>query len=235
MTDSSTPFSALPRLEAIKTLDLSVYETLKAAIMMGKLAPGQKLATAKIAEKLGVSRMPVREAIHRLAVEGFVTVKPHRGAVVTELSWRDVEEIYNIRMTLEGYAMKLAVDRVTDRQIEALETLLKAAEGKMAEGNLDEIQAIDDRFHRTLFSTCGSERLIALLTNLWDQSVYFRSVAALLRKDLSLSLRQHQELIDALRARDPARAVKAVQSHTQVARDTLVDHLKAKEAGRDTP
>lgn len=235
MTNSSEAFSSLPKLEDVKTLDRSVYECLKAAIMQGKLAPGQRLTTAKIAEKLGVSRMPVREAIHRLAAEGFVTVKPHRGAVVTELSWRDVEETYNIRMVLEGYAMKLAVDRVTDKQIETLERLLKAAEEKMAAGSLDEIQAIDDQFHRTLFSTCGSERLIALLTNLWDQSVYFRSVATLLRKDLSLSLRQHRELIDALKARDPVRAVKTIQSHTQVARDTLVDYLKAKEAERDTP
>ncbi|MCR4427233.1 MAG: GntR family transcriptional regulator [Firmicutes bacterium] len=226
MGNSVGGFAVLPRLESVKTVERSVYDSLKSAIIQARLSPGQKLVTAKIAEELGVSRMPVREAIQRLEAEGFVTVKPFRGAEVTQLSWQDIREIYDIRMVLEGYAMKLAMSQPLERKIEALESLLRTAKEKVASGDLAEIEEIDDKFHKILFSTCGSSRLEGLLRNLWEQCSYFRSVAALLRRDPLRSIRQHEELIEVLRTRDVERAVEAVQAHTQVSRDTLISYLK---------
>jgi len=216
----------LSKLDSIQTVEQIVYQRLKKAILAGSLKPGQRLVGDKIADELGVSRMPVRAALRQLEAEGFVVNEPYKGTMVTELSWRNIEEIYDIRIVLEGYAMKLIVDRVSNEQIRELEQILEAAREKAQENDIEEVQNLDDQFHRKLFAMCDAAKLTELITNLWEQCSFYRSMASILRKSPAQALEQHKQILEALKSRDAGRAVQAVQYHDSASRDNLISFLR---------
>ncbi|HEX2987736.1 MAG TPA: GntR family transcriptional regulator [Chloroflexota bacterium] len=221
------------RLETYRTLQELVYQSLREAILDGRLVPGQRLVAGNLAAELGVSRMPVREALSRLQQDGFVKATPHREVVVAGFSERDVVEIYDIRSVLEAHAAGLCAVHATPGELEQLRELVGGMQQALEDGDLERVRRLDNDFHHTLFNTCGSGQLAQLLTQLWDQCLYYRSLAVSLNRNPARSLEHHQQIVAALERHDHQNAEKWIHTHTQVARDTLLDHLRARRKSQE--
>lgn len=219
------------KVETYRTLQELVYCSLREAILEGRLAPGQKLVADALARDLGVSRMPVREALARLQHDGFVKAVPHREAVVASFSARDVEEIYDIRLVLEAHAARLCAVRATPEHLTRLRELIAAAEEAVRRGDFETAKQHDNEFHHTLFAACGSRKLAQLLADLWDQCLYFRSLAATILRYPERSLEHHRRILAALERRDPDAAEHWVRAHSQGARDVLLEDLRKQREG----
>lgn len=223
------PTTGLPafKVEHYRTLQALVYQTLREAILDGRLAPGQKLVAEALSKEMGVSRMPVREALSRLQHEGLVTAIPHKEVVVSDFSEQDVREIYAIREVLEAYAASLCATCAGPAQLARMRELLAEQEAAIARGDLDTWKQRDNEFHHALFATCGSKRLAQLLSALWDQCLYYRSLAHTLKGNPANSLEHHRQILAALERKDPAGAEEWIHTHTQVAREVLLRYLRA--------
>lgn len=222
------PVEGVPtfKLESYRTLQELVYQSLREAILDGRLAPGQKLVAEALAKELGVSRMPVREALSRLQQDGFVKAIPHKEVVVAGFTERDVEEIYDIRSVLEAHAARLCARQAEPEQLARLKGLIAAAEAAVRQGDFETARQRDNEFHRTLFTTCGSQKLGQLLTELWDQCLCYRSLAATIVRNPARSLEHHRQIVTALEQKDPDAAERWMHTHTQVARDVLLEDLR---------
>jgi DNA-binding GntR family transcriptional regulator len=191
---------AVPRLEHRTKADL-VYENLRPRILSGEFAPGSRLAIATVAEELGVSEIPVRESIKRLEAEGLLTFIAHKGAIVTELTREQIEELFVIRMQLESIAMIRAAKALTPEQIDGLRgTLAAMAEAEAAE-DADEASRLHHDFHMQIYQAQSYKRLVALITDLWDATNWAGKVFATGRTGAATAA-EHEPIVDALAAGD---------------------------------
>src|SRR5882724_3410548 len=138
----------------------AVREKLRRAIVSGELAPGIQLKQDELAERFGFSRIPVREALRQLEAEGYVTIYPNRGAVVAELRLEDVLELLEIRLALESHALRLAVPRMVEMDIDAAEAILKAYD---SESEPEKWGEMNWQFHSTLYAPCNVPKLLAMI------------------------------------------------------------------------
>jgi DNA-binding GntR family transcriptional regulator len=198
------------------TLWQRVYEHLRTAILEGRLEPGAELTEVALAEQLGVSRGPLREAIGRLAAEGLVTVSPRRGAVVRSLSKEEFLELYQVREALERMAVQLAVPRLTDEQFDGL-TALNEEMASHATGN--EVEAFFEdnlSFHARLLEASGNEKLQELYRQLLDQLGRYRLRSLMLRGNLQRSVSEHKAILRAAKRGDAERAAQLMAEHIRV-------------------
>lgn len=182
-----------------------VLTSVREAILAGVLAPGARLRQEELAELFGTSRIPVREALRALEYEGLVTSEPHRGFTVTSLDADDVEEVYDLRILLEGHAVRLAMALLTDEDLEELEAL----HAQMAAATTpDEQLAARERFYVRLYSVTGRPRLVGLIVRLRQE------VARGLRwPTLQHAPTLHDTFWDAVRTGDTERAVAQLAGH----------------------
>ncbi len=220
------------RIEAaplFMTLEEYVASKLREAILKGYLKPGEKLDQNEIAELLGVSRSPVRDALRKLAAEGLVQIHPYRGAIVAELSPEELEEIYLLRRVLEGLAARLAVPQIDEERLAALEEILRAMdETEDADTWID----LNYRFHHMIYEAAKRPRLLALIDNLRN------IVAPYIRQYISTpEYRQsaqasHRQILEACRRRDPVAAQRETEEHLQAVVDgVLITSRAAVTAG----
>lgn len=198
------------------------YATLRERITNGEYAAGDRLREENLAEALGVSRTPVREALRRLDMEGFVVLVPHRGAHVVSWSPRDLEEIFGLRAVLEGYAARLAALRVTDEDVAALADLAERMSAAAATDppKQDRIVALNADLHERVITASGNQRLRAALVPLVQAPLVHRAV--LHSPDLlARCLHHHQELVTALAARNPDWAEATMRAHLCGALESL--------------
>ena len=188
-----------------------VAEQLRQRIFQRELEPGSWIDELKIAEEFGISRTPLREAIKVLAAEGLVTMKVRRGAYVTEMSEKDLRDVYHLLSLLESDAAAVVAERASDAQLQSLQALHDELE--RSTGDRDQFFAVNERFHM---------QLLALADNRWrDQMVAdLRKVMKLNRHNSLLkqgrieeSLQEHRAIMAALRARDAAKAMRSMQLH----------------------
>lgn len=213
-----------------RTMQQIVYETIKDGILKGVYAPGQRLITKDLATELGVSRMPVREALQRLdAATGLVTLIPRKGAVVNDSSSeKDLVEIYNLRAILEGMSIRLACPNMTEEQINKLESINK--EIIHLEGTADEeyFQELNLGFHSIIWKMADSPRLIGILKLLYDASRGYRYISIKLPGRLDAIVSEHKAIIDALRKKDALLAEKIIKGHYENTLEWLVRLHKEK-------
>jgi len=213
-----------------RTMQQIVYETIKDGILKGVYAPGQRLITKDLATELGVSRMPVREALQRLdAATGLVTLIPRKGAVVNDSSSeKDLVEIYNLRAILEGMSTRLACPNMTEEQINKLESINK--EIIHLEGIVDEeyFQELNLGFHSIIWKMADSPRLIGILKLLYDASRGYRYISIKLPGRLDAIVSEHKAIIDALRKKDALLAEKIIKGHYENTLEWLVRLHKEK-------
>ena len=151
------------KLDSYKPLREVVYETLREAIKTGGLTPGERLMEIQLAEELGVSRTPVREAIRKLELERFVVMIPRRGTYVANLSLKDINEVFEIRAALDGLAAGLAAERITEEELEQLERLLVEISEHIDHHDNEKIVATDEAFHDILYRASRNERLVGII------------------------------------------------------------------------
>ena len=207
----------LPRIKP-RILRQEVLGALRAAILANTIPAGSRLLEAEVAQRMGVSRAPVREAIRHLEQEGLVEFFPHRGAVVIGLPEREIDAIYELRAIIEGRAMADVAGNVTDEQLDQLEAVINEMRDKLGSRDIEAIAEIDLRFHGLIVQWSG----LTLLRHIWsslDGLVRLRSYQALDRPGktaryfLTNAAASHVALIDALRAGDPAAAAQAARDH----------------------
>ena len=205
-----------------------VAEALRDAIKSGMLAPGQRLMEIQLAEELGVSRTPVREAIRKLELEGYVVMMPRRGTYVASLSIRDVNDVFEIRTALDSLACALAAERITENELESLQRLLVAIGGHIEAGDMEKIVETDMRFHDLLYQASRNTRLVGIISNLREQLTRSMSFPGRLKE----TLEEHREIVDAIAQGDVQGAKQAAEAHMEKAERTLLLSMEAaKNAG----
>jgi len=221
------------RLEVYQPLRDMVFDVLMSAIMQGQLSPGERLLEVQLADEMGVSRTPVREAIRRLELEGFVVMVPRKGAYVAGLSINYVEEVYEIRTVLETLAVRLAAQRMQPADYAQLDELSEKMRATWQEGNVDNWVSLDASFHELLYKFSRNERLVAMMNNIMEQLSRYRIISLANVEVRHNSLSEHQELIEALKRHDSEAAATAVAMHIENTKQSLINMLKAKFAAAE--
>ncbi|WP_407305918.1 GntR family transcriptional regulator [Desulfosporosinus sp. SB140] len=214
-------------LDGYKPLREIVFESMREAILTGVLEPGERLMEIQLAEEMGVSRTPVREAIRKLELENFVVMIPRKGAYVAGVSLKDVADVFEIRSALEGLAAGLAAERVTDEELEQMEQALfyRANEGDL---NLEQIVERDTDFHALVYKASRNERLIQILANLREQIQRFRSTSLAVPGRNKLAIEEHRMIVEALRNHNSEEAQALAMAHIVTAEDVMFETLRIK-------
>ncbi len=203
----------MPPKYKYRTMPEIAYDTIRDAILSGRHAPGQRLVTEDLARELGVSRMPVREALQRLQVSGLVTITPHRGAIVSHLSEAEVAEIFHIRAVLEGLAARLAATKLAPGDHKRLGTLLEEMTRAASANDPEKVLVINRDFHTVIWKAAGAPRLRELLENLYDACQRFRNLSVLLPGRLDQITQEHRRIARALAQGDAAGAEWHANAH----------------------
>lgn len=211
-------------LDGYKPLREIVFESMREAILTGVLQPGERLMEIQLAEEMGVSRTPVREAIRKLELENFVVMIPRKGAYVAGVSSKDVADVFEIRSALEGLAAGLAAERITEDELEQMERVLfyKANEEEV---NLEQIVKTDTDFHALVYAASRNERLIQILANLREQIQRFRATSLAVPGRNKLAIEEHRMIVDALRRHDSEEAQTLAMAHIVTAENVMFEVL----------
>ena len=218
------------KLDSYQPLREVVCESLRDAIRKGILKPGQRIMEIKLAEELGVSRTPVREAIRKLELEGYVVMMPRRGTYVADMSIRDINEIFEIRTALESLSNGLAAEHITEDELEHLQRLLvviggyikEYEDGPDREAAMDKIVKTDIEFHDLLYHAARNNRLVGIISNLRDQLTRFRTLSMAYPGRLEATLDEHREIVETIANGDGRAARKAAVHHMENSEKTLL-------------
>ncbi len=201
------------QMDAYLPLRDVVFQTLRAAILKGELKPGERLMELQLAAKLGVSRTPIREAIRMLEQEGLAVTIPRKGAEVAKMTEKDMEDVLQIRRSLEDLAVRLSCDKISTMELQELRVAMEDFEEKTKTDQVVEIAKADVKFHEILYKASDNPKLLVLLNNLREQMYRYR-VEYL--KDQTMHPRlieEHRKMYEALKAKDKERAAYYVEQH----------------------
>lgn len=215
-------------LENYRPLREIVFDTLREAIINGVLKPGERLMEVQLAEEMGVSRTPVREAIRKLELENFVVMVPRKGAYVADISTKDIVDVFEIRAALESLAAGLAAERITDEELDELQKILVQNEKSQS---LEEIIAVDTKFHDVLYRASRNDRLVQIISNLREQIQRFRSTTLASPGRIKDTLEEHKKIVDAVAKRNITLARHLAQEHIDNAENSMLDVLEKKIKG----
>jgi DNA-binding GntR family transcriptional regulator len=205
-----------------RTTEAIAAAELRAAIVRGDLAPGEKILQEATAEELGVSLIPLREALKTLAGEGVVTYHPQRGYFVTELPIERIRELYLARDLVEAEVERLAVPKLDDGALETMRAQVRAQRRAVTERDAVEMIAANRTFHFTMFDLCGNPWLVRFVRQIWDaldpyrvlsyQRMWLQPDDELLPEEI---LAEHDRILDALGTGDQARARQLLREHRE--------------------
>ena len=205
-----------------------VFNTLRQAILRGELKPGERLMEIQLANKLGVSRTPIREAIRKLELEGLVLMIPRKGAEVAEITEKSLRDVLEVRRALEELSVQIACDKIAPEQIEELRVAAAEFEGTLKDGDVTKIAEADVRFHDIIYLATDNQKLIQLLNNLREQMYRFR-VEYLKRKDFHPQLiAEHEEIIETIRQKKKEAAVHVMCQHIDNQVEAVIDTIRTK-------
>lgn len=190
----------------------TVFDRIEADILNGNLKRGDLLTELKLCEMLSVSRTPVREALNRLRQEGLIE-ETGKGAVIVGITDRDLDDIYEIRLRVEGLATAMCADTITDEQLKRLEETVALQEYYTGRRDSDSIRNLDSEFHRLIYSYCGSRVLSDLLSDLHRKVQRFRRSSVEDPDRASAAVAEHAEILAALKNRDRDRAERLAVAH----------------------
>ncbi len=212
-------FMSLPER---RSLGRSVYENLKEAIIEGSLVPESRVVETRFAKALGISRTPVREAMHKLEREGLLRQDPKGGFYVVGLTRVDIEEAFGIRSVLESYAARLATIRHEEGELVPLEEKLADYEACLECGQVDELPGINTDFHDLLYGLSRSPRLVKMINDIRVQIFRFRQVILKIEAMARVSNRDHRLMMAAIRARQADRVEQLVREHILRGQDIVL-------------
>ncbi|MGM8216307.1 GntR family transcriptional regulator [Bacillaceae bacterium W0354] len=198
---------------------------LRKAILNGSFKPGDRLIQTELAEIIGVSRMPIREALRTLEMEGLVTIEPHKGAVVRKYTSDDIREIFELRSILEPLALKKSMKRFTDKDIEKLKSYHHSMKQTTCEDTYVEFNA---KFHKHLFSRSQSPRLIDFIEKISLGIV--RDTPLIIEGQMKISNQEHEKILQAILINSPEEAAEHLAEHISRAGEELIIALTNKQS-----
>ena len=219
----------LLKIEGYDLLSKKVYRILKKEIIKGSLKPGSKVLEGRIAEQIGISRTPVREAIRELAAEGFVTLSPNQGVVVRSVSAENIREVLQIHSVLEGLAARLSCEVIDEENLKELENYVNKMEKLTNKKDPLAYSEVDLKFHELIVNNCGNKRLIQMRKNISDQAQRYRISSLRTRGRLKESLKEHQKILEAFKTKDPKKADVISQKHIQNALKNILAKVIEKQ------
>ena len=203
-----------------------VYEELKRQILVGEIAPGTRMMEVELAEDMGVSRTPVREAIRKLEKEGLVTIEPRRGAYASDISIKDMVDVLEVRQMLEGMAASMAAQKVTEEEKLDFVEANSAYKTAVKKGNIEEIIRYDELFHQLIVSYSGNKTLNQLLSQVQELALRFRYIYY---DDFSRYENmpvEHEEIEEAIISGDTQKAKVVAEEHVERLKKFVIDEGK---------
>ncbi len=211
-------------LEKHLTLREKILENIRDAIVSGELKAGSHISEPELAERYGISRTPIREAFRQLESEGYLTVIPRRGVIVSEFSPKDIEEFYAIKSVMEGYAARQACEKLSEKDLGRLQTI----NNKLAElariGDIKHFFKIHSDFHDLFIKAAGNEKLHELIAGLVTKFQRLRFTSLSLPDRMAVSVQEHEKIIDAFRKKDADLAEKLVRQNAEYGGRVLMDN-----------
>lgn len=192
-----------------------VYDQLKKEILIGNIVPGTRMMEIELADEMGVSRTPVREAIRKLEKEGLVTIEPRRGAYASDISVKDLVDVLEVREDLEGLAASLAASRMSEEKLNELEEINRGYSEAIQQNNTEEIIRFDEMFHKEIVASTENKTLVQLAKTVQELTLRFRY---LYYDDFSRYVNmptEHKEIIDSIRSGDGVTARKVADEHVR--------------------
>lgn len=215
------------KVDDLSPLRDKIASLIRDSILKGKLKPGERLMEVDVANSLGISRTPLREAFLQLESEGFVKVIPRKGAIVAETSPEDAEETYQIKGALEGLAAKLAAEKISKDKIDELinlnERMRKISQSKQKD--YSNFLELNSAFHKIINESSGNHKLVKMIKNLRHQTFRYNFIFLSLISHLKESVSEHDKIIDALKKRNSELAKKLVEQHNENAKVLLVNFI----------
>ena len=210
-----------------------VFNTLRDAILKGELEPGERLMEIQLAERLGVSRTPIREAIRKLELEGLVLMIPRKGAEVAKISEKSLRDVLEVRRSLEELAAELACQRMDAEALKDLEDAQKAFIQAVESGETMTMAEADEHFHDVIYMGTGNTRLVQILNNLREQMYRYRVEYLKEGETRDLLVKEHEELTRAIKERDVERAKQLSFQHIENQRMAILRSIEAENAERE--
>lgn len=200
-----------------------VYEELKMQILTGKITPGMRMMEVELAESMGVSRTPIREAIKKLEQEGLVTVEPRKGAYASQISVKDMVDILEVRQDMEGLAAHMAAYRMTPKQMKELESISVGYNKAVEEGNMADMIKYDTDFHNLIVESCNNSILTMMINQLQELLLRFRYVYYDNIKRAEKMPSEHSMIMEAIKdgRSDAARA--SAEMHIERIKDMVMN------------
>jgi DNA-binding GntR family transcriptional regulator len=220
-------------IEKNKTIRRKFYEYLREQLLSGEIAPHQHLIEAKIAEEIGTSRTPVREALHSLELEGLIESIPRVGYVVKSISEKEVEEICEIRAAIEALAARWAIEKGYKKLVEELKKNISLSEDKVSKGDVRAFVNMDAQFHEIISKLSGSQRLLELAQTLRRHMLRYRIQSIYLVDNVLRAIDGHKGILRAIEKRNLEEVNKAIRHHMeQVKKDILRYAFKEMPKGK---
>ena len=211
-----------------------VFNTLRQAILRGELKPGERLMEIQLANKLGVSRTPIREAIRKLELEGLVLMIPRKGAEVAEITIKDLEDVLEVRAALEELAVCDACENITEEQILALKEAADNFQAALESDDLVKCAETDMAFHEIIYQASDNKRLNQVLNNLREQMYRYRVEYLKEEQTRNLLVSEHEELVKAIREGDVQKAQDISFHHLENQRMAIIRTIRAENAARES-
>ena len=200
-----------------------VYEELKRQIMIGEIPPGTRMMEVELAEDMGVSRTPIREAIRKLEKEGLVSIEPRRGAYASDISIKDMVDVLEVREFLEGMAAGLAAKKINDEEIETLKKATATYKKAVENGHTEEIIKEDELFHKLIVDCSGNKTLIQMINQVQELALRFRYIYY---EDFSRYRNmpyEHLEILDAILSGDTEAARSIADAHVLRLKEFVIE------------
>lgn len=210
-----------------------VFNTLRQAILTGELKPGERLMEIHLANRLGVSRTPIREAIRKLELEGLVTMIPRRGAEVAQITEKSMNDVLEVRRAMDALCVELACDRITDEETQALKQACDAFEEAVKSKDVKRIAQADVELHDIIVQATGNQRLVQLVNNLSEQMYRYRFEYI---KDFSQHERlmeEHRIIYESIVKKDKETASQAARMHIDNQEKAIINRIRADRENRE--
>lgn len=204
-----------------------VFNTLRKAILIGELKPGERLLEIQLANQLGVSRTPIREAIRKLELEGLVIMMPRRGAEVAQITEKDLRDVLEVRRALDALCAELACDRITEEEKQKLKDACDEFEKATATGDATTIAAADVALHDIIVEVTGNRRLIQLINNLSEQMYRYRFEYIKDENQHNNLVEEHRMIYESIVRGDKEGAAKAAKLHIDNQESSIIKQLRA--------
>lgn len=208
------------------SLQIKVFKVIEKAILSGEFSEGEALTEQRLSDELGASRTPVREALRQLESEGLVTNVPNKGAVVVGISEKDIDDIYTIRITIEGLAARWAAVNIKDEEIKTLRDILELQEFYAEKGDHAQVKSLDSTFHEAVYRASGSRPLRLILSQLHNYIQKSRELSIRSAGRAIAAVNEHRLIFEALEAHDAELAEKQAAEHIRKAKISLLNAKK---------